>query len=159
VAPMSQQRWYAFLGALFGLVFPIAGVVLLAVESGHGLTADGLRAAFGSKLLLIVCTAPLFLGGFAAFAGHKHDHGMALEAARREALLKTATELFTAAQSLLSTVSSFSSMTAETAASVRETTATMGQLGQTATRTALIRTRNPRNSTATAQLPDAVATS
>lgn len=133
-----NTRKYALYGALFGLCFPIIGTVIEAFTLGHGLGVDGLlRAQASSPLLWIVDTAPFFLGVFASLAGRRQDQILALEAARREGFLKTASELFTAAQALLSTVSSFSSMTAETAASVRETTATMGQLGQTATKAAL----------------------
>ncbi len=136
--PHMNSRKYALYGALFGLSFPIIGTVIEAFTQGHGLGVAGLlRAQASSPLLWIVNTAPFFLGVFASLAGRRQDQVLALEAARREGFLKTASELFTAAQALLSTVSSFSSMTAETAASVRETTATMGQLGQTATKAAL----------------------
>ncbi len=108
------------------------------VTRGYGLSLGGMaRAQVDSPLLWIIDTAPFFLGVFARIAGRSQDQIIGLESARRDGYLKTASELFTAAQALLSTVSSFSSMTAETAASVRETTATMGQLGQTATKAAL----------------------
>ncbi|HEY6100636.1 MAG TPA: methyl-accepting chemotaxis protein [Anaeromyxobacter sp.] len=131
---------YAFYGALFGLCFPIIGTVIQAASypEQFGLSAGGMwRAAKESPLVWIIFTAPFFLGVFASLAGRRQDQILAIEDARRDGYLKTATELFTAAQALLSTVSSFSSMTSETAASVRETTATMGQLGQTATKAAL----------------------
>ena len=133
-------RTYALLGALFGLCFPVIGTVIQAVSypQQYGLTGGGMwRAVKESPLLWIIFTAPFFLGVFASLAGRRQDQILAIEHARRDGYLKTASELFTAAQALLSTVSSFSSMTAETAASVRETTATMGQLGQTATKAAL----------------------
>jgi methyl-accepting chemotaxis protein len=133
-------RMYAFYGALFGLCFPLIGTIIQAASypEPFGLSAGGMwRAATESPLLWIIFTAPFFLGVFASIAGRRQDQILALDHARREGYLKTASELFTAAQALLSTVSSFSSMTAETAASVRETTATMGQLGQTATKAAL----------------------
>jgi len=131
-------RKYALYGALFGLLFPVFGTVIEAITRGYGLSLGGMwRAQTQSPLLLIIDTAPFFLGVFASIAGRSQDQIIGIEAARREGYLKTASELFTAAQALLSTVSSFSSMTAETAASVRETTATMGQLGQTATKAAL----------------------
>jgi len=132
-------RRYALYGALFGLCFPIIGTIIEAASRvEYGLTAEGMqRAVTTSPILWIVFTAPFFLGVFASITGRRQDQILAMEHARRDGYLKTASELFTAAQALLSTVSSFSSMTAETAASVRETTATMGQLGQTATRAAL----------------------
>jgi methyl-accepting chemotaxis protein len=138
-SPM-YARMYAFYGALFGLCFPIIGTIIQAVSypEQFGLSTAGMwRAARDSPLLWIIFTAPFFLGVFASVAGRRQDQMLEIEKARREGYLKTASELFTAAQSLLSTVSSFSSMTSETAASVRETTATMGQLGHTATRAAL----------------------
>ncbi len=133
-------RTYALYGALFGLCFPVVGTIIQAVSypEQFGLTPAGMwRAARDSPLLWIIFTAPFFLGVFASLAGRRQDQILALDHARRDGYLKTASELFTAAQALLSTVSSFSSMTAETAASVRETTATMEQLGQTATQAAL----------------------
>jgi len=131
-------RRFAIYGVVLGLAFPVIGTVIEAFTRGHGLAVDGLlRAQAGSPLLWIIDTAPFFLGVLAYVAGRSQDHVVGLDDARREGYLKTASELFTAAQALLSTVSSFSSMTAETAASVRETTATMGQLGHTATKAAL----------------------
>jgi len=133
-----HSRRYAFYGAVLGLGFPITCTVVDAFTNGYGLGFGALlRAQASSPLLWIVDTAPFFLGVLASLAGRAQDHVVAVEDARREGHLKTASELFTAAQALLATVSSFSSMTAETAASVRETSATMGQLGQTATRAAL----------------------
>lgn len=131
-------RKYALWGFLLGLGFPVLATVIEAMERRYGLTFSGLvRAQASSPLLWIIDTAPVFLGAAASFVGWRQDQIFAIEGARRDGFLKTASELFTAAQGLLSTVSSFSSMTAETAASVRETTATMGQLGQTATKAAL----------------------
>jgi methyl-accepting chemotaxis protein len=134
-----HSRRYALYGALFGILFPIIGTIIKAASRPeYGLSGAGLVSAVAtSPLVWIIFTAPFFLGVFASFAGRRQDQIVAVEQARREGYLKTASELFTAAQSLLSTVSSFSSMTAETAASVRETTATMGHLGQTATKAAL----------------------
>jgi methyl-accepting chemotaxis protein len=130
-------RRYALYGALFGLLFPLTGTIVHALDGGFGLGVGGLLRAQRSTLLWIVDSAPLVLAVFASFAGRRQDQILAMDAARRENYLRTASELFSAAQALLSNVSSFSSMTAETAASVRETTATMGQLGHTATQAAL----------------------
>src|SRR6266496_59175 len=129
---------YAIYGALFGATFPIVGTSLEALTRFPELPFGAAMArAQTSAVLWIVDLAPLVLAVMASLAGRRQDAIIALEAARRERFDKTASELFTAAQALLSTVSSFSSMTAETAASVRETTATMGSLGQTATKAAL----------------------
>src|SRR5215208_2629728 len=133
----SQSTLYAVVGALFGVTFPLVGTMVEAAYRQYGLGPAGLLQAQSSPLLWIIDTAPFFLGVIASLAGRRQDQIVAIDAARREGYLKTASELFSAAQSLLSTVSSFSSMTAETAASVRETTATMGQLGHTATQAAL----------------------
>ncbi len=131
-------RKYALYGAGFGVLFPVFGTIIEAISRGYGVSLAGLvNAQVQSQLLWIIDTAPFFLSVFASISGRSQDQIITLESARREGYLKTASELFTAAQALLSTVSSFSSMTAETAASVRETTATMGQLGQTATKAAL----------------------
>jgi methyl-accepting chemotaxis protein len=134
---MSARR-YAIYGGLLGLAFPVIGTVIEAFTHGYGLAVDGfVRAQTSAPLLWIIDTAPFFLAVLAGLSGRAQDQILTVDDARRDGYLKTASELFVAAQSLLSTVSSFSSMTAETAASVRETTATMGQLGQTATKAAL----------------------
>jgi methyl-accepting chemotaxis protein len=131
-------RRYAIYGAFFGCGFPVIGTIIEAFSRGYGLGLGGLvRAQVSSPLLWIINSAPFFLGILAFLAGRAQDNILQIESARRDGYDKTASELFTAAQALLSTVSSFSSMTAETAASVRETTATMGHLGQTATKAAL----------------------
>jgi methyl-accepting chemotaxis protein len=132
------SRRYVIYGAGFGLLFPVIGTIIEAFTRGYGLGPSALLLAqMTSPLLWIVDTAPFFLAVLASLVGRAQDQVLGLDEARREGYLKTASELFTAAQALLSTVSSFSSMTAETAASVRETTATMGHLGQTATKAAL----------------------
>jgi methyl-accepting chemotaxis protein len=130
-------RRYAVVGILFGLFFPVVANFIRFAQGGWAVDWAAARAVNGDPLLLIIWSAPLFLGGLASLAGRHQDRIIALEANRREAFTKTAAEVFGSAQSLLATVSSFSSMTAETAASVRETTATMGQLAHTATQAAL----------------------
>jgi methyl-accepting chemotaxis protein len=131
-------RRYAMIGGFFGLCFPLIGTLTEIAFRGYGFTVGGFaRAQASTPLLWIIDTAPFFLGVISSIVGRRQDDILSIEGARRDGYLKTASELFTAAQALLSTVSSFSSMTAETAASVRETTATMGQLGQTATKAAL----------------------
>jgi len=128
-------RRYALYGALFGLAFPVIGTLLEAATRHGSLLAVG--KAQSSPLLWIIDCAPLVLGALASLVGRRQDRILAIETERRLQFQRTASELFGAAQALLSSVSSFSSMTSETAASVRETTATMGQLGHTATKAAL----------------------
>ncbi len=133
-----HARRFAIYGAMFGFGFPVIGTIIEAFTRGYGLSLAALaQAQAASPLLWIIDTAPFFLGVLAFVAGRSQDNTVQLELARRDGYDRTASELFTAAQALLSTVSSFSSMTAETAASVRETTATMGHLGHTATKAAL----------------------
>jgi methyl-accepting chemotaxis protein len=132
-----NTRMYTILGVMLGVMFPVIGTLLEIKIHEYGFGFSGMVKAQSSPLLWIVDSAPFFLGVMASLAGRRQDQIIGIEVARRDGYLKTANELFSAAQALLSTVSSFSSMTAETAASVRETTATMGQLGQTATKAAL----------------------
>jgi methyl-accepting chemotaxis protein len=131
------SRRYAFVGVAFGFFFPVVANFIRFAQGGWAVDWAAAKAVNGDPLLLIIWSAPLFLGGIASLAGRHQDQIIAMEASRRESFLKTASEIFGSAQALLSTVSSFSSMTAETAASVRETTATMGQLSHTATQAAL----------------------
>jgi methyl-accepting chemotaxis protein len=132
-----NARRYAIFGALAGLFFPVAANFILFAQGGWEVAANAAQLANGNPLVLIIWTAPLMLGGFASLAGRRQDQLVALEAARREELTRTASGLFDAAQVLLSTVSAFSSTASETAAGVRETTATMGHLSHTATQSAL----------------------
>ncbi len=132
---MSYTKKWAIYGTIFGLCFPLMAIPIEAITRHGRIGAMG--QVLGSPLIWIIMSAPLWLGLFAASAGRRQDRIITLEAAKRTAFQRTASDIFTAAQTLLSTVSSFSSMTSETAASVRETTATMGQLGHTATQAAL----------------------
>jgi methyl-accepting chemotaxis protein len=132
-----NARKYALYGVILGVFLPVVGIVVEAGTSAAGLTGDGVLLALQKPLVLIVVTAPLFLGAFAYMAGRAQDDAVRAETGKREGFLQAARTLVSMAQSLLSNVSAFSSMTAETAASVRETTATMGQLAQTATKAAL----------------------
>jgi methyl-accepting chemotaxis protein len=133
---MNSSR-YVIYGALFGLLFPVAGAIVEATLGSGGLSAQALIEAQGRPLIWIMWTVPIFMGALAWLAGRQQDVLARMEAGKREEFLDTARTLVSAAQSLLSSVSAFSSMTAETAASVRETTATMSRLGQTATQAAL----------------------
>ena len=95
-------RKYALIGAGFGVLFPLFGTMIEAITRGFGLSLAGLvRAQMESPLLWIIDTAPFFLSVFASMAGRSQDQNTALESARREGYLKTASELFTAAQALL----------------------------------------------------------
>ncbi len=137
IGSVMYTRKYTIFGVMLGLVFPVIGTAIEIKVHEYGVGWSAITSAQSSPLLWIVDSAPFFLGVVASLAGRRQDAILGIEVARRDGYLKTANELFSAAQALLSTVSSFSSMTAETAASVRETTATMGQLGQTATKAAL----------------------
>ena len=132
-----NARKYSLYGVLLGVFFPVVGIIIEASTGPTGLNGEGVLLAVQKPLVLIILTAPLFLGAVAYIAGHAQDEAIRAEAGRRDGFLAAARTLVSMAQSLLSNVSAFSSMTAETAASVRETTATMGQLAQTATKAAL----------------------
>ncbi len=134
-----NARAYAFYGVLLGVSFPFFGTLLQALffdASANGLLSR-LGHAQSMPLMWIVDIAPLVLGLLGYLAGKREDEFHSFEDSKQEQLRTTAGELFTGAQSLLSTVSSFSAMTTQTAASVRETTTTMQQLGHTAARAAL----------------------
>jgi methyl-accepting chemotaxis protein len=132
-----NARKYSLYGVLLGVFFPVVGIIIEASTGPTGLNGEGVLLAIQKPLVLIILTAPLFLGAVAYIAGHAQDEAIRAEAGKRDGFLAAARTLVSMAQSLLSNVSAFSSMTAETAASVRETTATMGQLAQTATKAAL----------------------
>jgi len=66
---------YAFIGAVFGFLFPVAAtlVKIMLSDRPFGIqTAVLLQAA--DPLLWIIDTAPIFLGLFAAIAGRRQDH-------------------------------------------------------------------------------------
>ncbi len=134
-----NARAYAFYGVLFGVSFPFLGTLLQALSSDA--TANGFLSRIGHAQALpvmwLVDLAPLVLGLLGYIAGKREDEFHSFQDSKREQLKMTAGELFTGAQSLLSTVSSFSAMTTQTAASVRETSSTMQHLGQNAARAAL----------------------
>ncbi len=64
---------YALIGAVFGLVFPVAAIAILFLAGDATpppTVLDALAVAHArSPLLYLIDTAPLFLGVFAAFAG------------------------------------------------------------------------------------------
>lgn len=133
-----HKRSYTAWGVLFGLFFPISGMLLQAAldPSDDGVWIR-LSRAQSSPLLWIIDLTPLFMGIYSAVMGRREDLRMAAEEVRRTVFVDTSAALFKSAQQLLSTVSSFSALSAETAASVRQTTATMEQLAHTATHAAL----------------------
>src|SRR5574341_127063 len=142
--PMKSQRYDVY-GALAGVGLPLLGTALEALRESGSVAPPALLAAVATQpLIWIMCSAPFVLAGLGLLivrqnskVGEQGKEIVRLEAARREALTRTASELFHAAQGLLGNVSAFTSTTAETAASVRETTATMAHLSQTATAAAL----------------------
>lgn len=65
---------YALLGVTFGLLFPLTGTIIVLIESGIPLSLSSAFAIhYFEPLLWIIDTAPLFLGFFAALAGHRED--------------------------------------------------------------------------------------
>jgi methyl-accepting chemotaxis protein len=141
---MKSQRYDVYL-AVAGAGLPVLGTALEALrETGTLAPAALLRVATTQPLIWIMGTAPFVLAGLGMLVvrqtsrlAEQAGEIVRLEAARREAMTRTAGEIFHAAQGLLGNVSAFTSTTAETAASVRETTATMTHLSQTATAAAL----------------------
>jgi methyl-accepting chemotaxis protein len=141
---MKSQR-YDLYGAVAGVGLPVLGTVIEALRTTGSIGPAALVAAATTQpLIWIMASAPFMLAGLGLFIvrqtsrlGEQSGEIARLEAARRDALTRTANELIHAAQGLLGNVSAFTSTTAETAASVRETTATMSHLSQTATAAAL----------------------
>jgi len=141
---MKSHRYDVY-GAVAGAGLPVLGTVLEALrETGSVAPAALITAATTQPLVWIMGSAPFVLAGLGLLIvrqtsrlGEQAVEIVRLETARREALTRTAGELFHAAQGLLGNVSAFTSTTAETAASVRETTATMTHLSHTATAAAL----------------------
>ncbi len=65
---------YGLLGAAFGLLFPVLASVVLIRESGGMLgLGEIIELHLKTPLLLIIDTAPIFLGLFAALAGRRED--------------------------------------------------------------------------------------
>lgn len=70
----TNAQDYAFIGACFGIVFPILAILIRTVGAGIPLSLSSILAVFASDpLLWIIATAPLFLGLFAALAGRRQD--------------------------------------------------------------------------------------
>lgn len=92
----NAQR-YAFLGACFGLIFPIVAVLIRTIVAGIPLSLSSVVTVFTSDpLLWIIATAPFFLGLFAAIAGRRQD-----ELERTNSILKTREHELEAAQLVL----------------------------------------------------------
>jgi hypothetical protein len=65
---------YGLLGAAFGLLFPLLATIVLMRESGGMLSIGAIvELHLSTPLLLIIDTAPTFLGLFAAIAGWRED--------------------------------------------------------------------------------------
>ncbi|HTP26762.1 MAG TPA: methyl-accepting chemotaxis protein [Anaeromyxobacteraceae bacterium] len=134
-----NARAYGLYGFILGFLLPFLGTMMQAMFSDAGGATFGARLGHAQSLpvMWLVDLAPIVFGVLGFIIGSREDQLRALEDAKRTQLSGTATDLYTGAQGLLSTVSSFSSTTSQTAASVRETTTTMQQLSQTAARAAL----------------------
>ncbi|MEZ4831009.1 MAG: methyl-accepting chemotaxis protein [Caldilineaceae bacterium] len=61
---------YAYIGAAFGFVFPIIALLLRSLQYGY---REALHLLQTDPLLWIICSAPIFLGLFAFFAGIQQD--------------------------------------------------------------------------------------
>jgi GAF domain-containing protein len=65
---------YALIGVLFGLLFPIFSTIGETFFRGLPFSIESLlQVQSTSKLLWVINTAPIFLGLFASFAGHRQD--------------------------------------------------------------------------------------
>jgi GAF domain-containing protein len=70
----TATRRYAMAGAAFGLLFPVAAILISILAAQLPLSLASVIAVHQTQpLLWIVDTAPLFLGLFAAFAGRRED--------------------------------------------------------------------------------------
>jgi diguanylate cyclase (GGDEF)-like protein len=82
---MSVTVRYALYGMLFGLVFPIGGLVLCVhfwtdTNAAGGIAGFVRWAHSAQPLLWVIDSAPLFLGLFAALAGRHHGRVLELNA-------------------------------------------------------------------------------
>jgi len=65
---------YGLLGAAFGLLFPVLATVVLIRESGGMLSlGEIIELHLSTPLLLIIDSAPIFLGLLAAMVGRRED--------------------------------------------------------------------------------------
>jgi len=82
----SNTLRYALYGALFGLTFPIIGIIIKIIYSKLPFNAiNFMFVQRADPILWIVYTAPLFLGIFAALAGRRQD---ALQQVNKELTLR-----------------------------------------------------------------------
>jgi hypothetical protein len=70
----TATRRYAAIGVAFGFLFPVLGTLIIILEAQLPLSlASVIEVQRTQPLLLIIDTAPLFLGLFAALAGRRED--------------------------------------------------------------------------------------
>lgn len=70
----NETQRYAFVGILFGLLFPVMATIIRVLDLGLPFSPSSIAAVqAGDPLMWIIDTAPLFLGLFAAFAGRRQD--------------------------------------------------------------------------------------
>ena len=70
----TESQRYALIGALFGLLFPVAATLLRIWESDLSLNLGSvITTQLSDRLLWIIDTAPFFLGYFASIAGRRQD--------------------------------------------------------------------------------------
>lgn len=71
--PRRNTRRYAWLGVLFGLLFPLVATGIQLATAGLPFTVANLAALQSQPVMWIIDTAPIVLGAFAAFAGLRQD--------------------------------------------------------------------------------------
>jgi GAF domain-containing protein len=70
----NETQRYAFLGAVFGLAFPVIATLMRITNSNLPFRLSSVVALQSTDTLLwIIDTAPFFLGAFAAMAGRRQD--------------------------------------------------------------------------------------
>ncbi|NWG35548.1 MAG: GAF domain-containing protein [Chloroflexi bacterium] len=71
---MNSTQKYALFGVLFGLLFPVGATIFRVWETGLPMSLSSLLSVQAAdKLLWIIDTAPIFLGGFAWLAGYRQN--------------------------------------------------------------------------------------
>jgi GAF domain-containing protein len=71
---LSETQSYALIGALFGFSFPVIGTILEVLFSYKPVTLSNiLDAQISDPLLWVVDTAPIVIGLFTGYAGHKQE--------------------------------------------------------------------------------------
>src|SRR6266498_2934028 len=70
----NETQRYAFLGAVFGLAFPVIATLIRITNSNLPFRLSSVVSLQSTDTLLwIIDTAPFFLGAFAAMAGRRQD--------------------------------------------------------------------------------------